>query len=121
MELKLRVEEIFDTQEITEKFKKREFVGVLEDNPEYPEFLKIELIQDKCDLLDKFNVGEKVSVSLNLKGRKYENKEGKVMYFNTIQAWRIVKDLGTSDGTPEHDVLANIMNGDDSEDDLLPF
>ena len=46
------IKEIFDENVISEKFKKREFI--LEHGTEYPELLKMEVVQEKCDLLDKY-------------------------------------------------------------------
>ena len=80
--------EIFDTQQISDSFKKREFVVEFAENPQYPELIKFELIQDKCSLLDSYSTGNEVDVSFNLKGRKW-SKDGKDMYFTTLQAWRL--------------------------------
>ena len=38
--------EIFEEQQVTASFKKREFVVEFAENPQYPEFVKFELIQD---------------------------------------------------------------------------
>ena len=46
MNIQGKLIEIFDTIQITETFKKREFIIQDNKNPEYPEFIKIELIQD---------------------------------------------------------------------------
>ncbi|VAW26348.1 hypothetical protein MNBD_BACTEROID06-929 [hydrothermal vent metagenome] len=81
--------EISDVQQIKETFKKREFVLELTENPQYPEFIKFELIQDKCALLDAYKVSDRVTVHFNLKGRKWTDREGKVVYFNSLQAWRM--------------------------------
>ena len=89
MEIKGKIELIGKTQQVTDTFKKREFIFEYVENPEYPEHLKIEFIQDKCELLDKFKPGQEVEVSINLKGRKWTSPEGKVNYFNTLQAWKI--------------------------------
>ena len=59
-----------DTQEVTNSFKKREFVVEYAENPQYPEFLKFELIQTNCQQLDAFNIGDEMTISFNLKGRK---------------------------------------------------
>ena len=83
--------EISDEKIISEKFKKREFILKHAPNPDYPDFLKIEVVQNKTDLLDKYKVGEKVVVDINLKGKKWE-KGTESGYFNSIQAWRIVAD-----------------------------
>lgn len=91
MNVKGKILEKFDTQNITDSFRKREFVLEYADNPQYPEFIKFELIQANCDQLDQFNKGQEVNVSFNLKGRKWTDPKGEVKYFNSLQAWRIEK------------------------------
>jgi len=111
--------EKFETVQITETFKKREFVLEYIENPEYPEFIKIELIQNKCDLIDKINIGEKIKVYLNIKGRKWENKEGKINYFNSLQAWKIESENENYNQELEH----KNDNSDEEENinEKLPF
>lgn len=89
MEVKGKIVELFQTQQVTDTFKKREFVLEFDENPQYPEFVKFEMIQDKCGLLDNYQVGNEVTISFNLKGRKWNDPKGGVKYFNTLQAWRI--------------------------------
>ena len=89
MEIKGKIELIGKTQQVTDSFKKREFIFEYAENPEYPEHLKIEFIQDKCDLLDKFKPGQTVALSINLRGRKWTDPQGKDKYFNTLLAWKI--------------------------------
>lgn len=89
MNITAKIIEIFETTKVTDTFKKREFVVEYSENPQYPEFVKFEFIQDKCDLLDKYNVGDDVDISFNLKGRKWTDPQGTVKYFNTLQAWRL--------------------------------
>jgi|TARA_R110000744_G_scaffold41816_1_gene94852 hypothetical protein len=92
--------EIMDEKIISEKFKKREFVLKHAPNPDYPDFLKIEVVQNKTDLLDKYKVGDSVDVDINLKGKKWQkgNESG---YFNSIQAWRIVASDSAKSADPE--------------------
>jgi len=90
-----KIIEIFDENVISDKFKKREFILEHAPNPEYPELLKIEVVQNKCDLLEKYKVGQQVSVDINLKGRRWEKGKDSG-YSNSIQAWRITE----SDGDP---------------------
>ena len=45
MNLTGKIVEIFDTNQIKETFKKREFVVEYADNPSYPELIKMEFIQ----------------------------------------------------------------------------
>jgi len=89
MNIQGKLIEIFDTIQITETFKKREFILQDNKNPEYPEFIKVELIQDKVSLLDNLNIGDEINVLINIKGRKWEDKEGNIKYFNSIQGWKI--------------------------------
>lgn len=115
-----KVLEKFDTQEIKETFKKREFILEYAENPQYPEFIKFELIQSNCDQLDAINVGDNVSVNFNLKGRKWTDPKGEVKYFNSLQAWRIdKKDAGNNQEAPPP--TQEWMKEDFSEDDDLPF
>jgi len=79
---------IEETKSISETFKKREFV-IEYCEREYPEYIKFEFTQDRCELLDNHKVGDNVEVAFNLKGRKWVNPEGETLYFNTLQAWRI--------------------------------
>ena len=86
--LKGTIIEIYDVKQISETFKKREFVLKHAPNPEYPDFLKIEVVQNKTDLLDKYKVDDEVIVDINLKGKPWQ-KGKESGYFNSIQAWRI--------------------------------
>ena len=89
MNIQGKLIEIFDTIQITETFKKREFIIQDNKNPEYPEYTKVEVIQDKVSLLDNINIGDEINVLINIKGRKWEDKEGNIKYFNSIQGWKI--------------------------------
>ncbi len=89
MNIKAKLLEKGETQNITDTFRKREFVVEYAENPQYPEFLKFELIQTNCEQLDAFNPGQELNISFNLKGRKWTDKNGEVKYFNSLQAWRV--------------------------------
>jgi hypothetical protein len=80
------------TVNVTDTFKKREFVLFFADNPTYPETVKFELVQDKCDILDAINLQDEITVHFNLKGRKYQHPTKGDMYFNSLQAWKIDKE-----------------------------
>ena len=81
-----------DTQQISDRFKKREFVIEVENerNSDWNDFIKFQLTQDRCDLLETVSVNEEIKVSFNIRGRKWE-KDGKVNYFSNLEAWRIEK------------------------------
>lgn len=42
-------------------------------------------------MLDSLQVGEIVTVSINIRGREWTDPQGNVRYFNSIQGWRITK------------------------------
>ncbi len=119
MQIKAKMLDIFKIQQVTNTFKKREFVVEYAENPQYPEFLKFELIQDKCDILDDFSIGQEVDVHFNLKGRKWTNPKGEIVYFNTLQAWRIQKanSQPADDEPPLPDEPPPFLD----EDDEIPF
>ncbi len=80
-----------DTQQVNERFKKREFVLELAEEINgnvYTNYAKLQLVQNKCELLDKFNEGDSVKVSFNIKGNRWE-KDGKVNFITNLDAWRI--------------------------------
>ena len=79
--------EIFQAQSITPKLTKLEFILKTED--QYPKDVKIELINDKTKLIQKYKVGDRVNVDLNIRGNKAKNGN----YYNSIQAWKISHEL----------------------------
>ena len=114
---------IFERQQIGESFTKREFVMEYAENPQYPETIKMEFIQDKCDLLDKYAIGQEVVVEFNLKGRKWTDPQGVDKYFNTLQAWKINDVAGSIPSKPQQDVSAQqpSYSAEGEEIDDLPF
>ena len=124
MNIKGKILELNDTVQVTDTFKKREFVVEYADNPQYPEFVKFELIQDKCDLIDGQTVGQEVDVHFNLRGRKWTDPKGEVKYFNSLQAWRIDPASAAAPPPPTDDSASQEpawLNADDKSDDDLPF
>ena len=81
----------YETQQVSEKFKKREFVLELAEEINgniYTNFAKMQLVQNKCDIIDRFKEGDVVKVSFNIKGNKWE-RDGKVNYITNLDAWRM--------------------------------
>jgi len=87
----------YETQQVSEKFKKREFVLELAEEINgniYTNFAKMQLVQNKCDIIDRFKEGEQVKVSFNIKGNKWE-RDGKVNYITNLDAWRMESATAT--------------------------
>jgi len=107
----------------TKGFRKREVVIVTSE--QYPQSILVEFIQDKCDLLNGYNVGQDVKISINIRGREWTNPQGEVKYFNSIQGWRIEAlsqggetELPPLDATDAFEAAGDLS---DAEPDDLPF
>lgn len=89
-----------DTQVISDRFKKREFViEKKETSPngfEFVDTIKFQLTQDKCNLLDSVELGNEINVAFNIRGNKWE-KNGQTSYFVNLDAWKI-EEAGASSG-----------------------
>ena len=123
MKITGKIHELNDLKEIKEGFQKREFIVEYAENPQYPEYLKFETIQEKCAQLDKISVGQDVDVLFNLRGREWTNPQGEKVYFNSLQAWKIdpVGDVAETgqQGEANPPDMKDLMSFDESDD--LPF
>jgi len=124
MDIKGKVHEVSDVINVTDTFRKRELVVEFAENPQYPEYVKFEAIQDRVSLMDPLKVGDDVEVFFNLKGRAWTDKAGKKQYFNTLQIWK-VNVLGGDAGsaaasTPQYAAPVDV-SATPGEDDDLPF
>jgi len=119
------VHKIFETQSKSETFKTREFV--IKNEGQYPQFIKFQLTQDRCDLIETYKEGDKIKVHFDLRGREWNEK-----YFTNLNAWKIEKveqSAAPNDNNgsfqaiqepPEGMLSEGSSNGTDSLDDL-PF
>ncbi len=116
-----------ETQKVSEKFQKRDFVLSTDLNTPYPQHVSFQITQDKCSLLDQYNEGDELRVQFNLRGREWNGPQG-IKFFNTLEAWRIEKAGAgsTSTGTQSQpsmneNVSAPVFNSSVSDADDLPF
>ena len=113
MEIKGKIKNISETVQISERFRKREFVVEYASNPDYPQPLQFEMVQDRCELLDSFEVGQEVEIFFDLRGREWTNPQGQVKYFNSLHAWKLVSEqssVTTSPTTPDQTTSAPVPN-----------
>lgn len=89
MELTGVIKKIGEIQTFGSGFQKREFVMVTDE--QYPQPIILELLSGKVDIIEPFNEGERAKVGINIKGREWVSPQGEVKYFNTIEAWKILK------------------------------
>ena len=119
-----KLHKLFETENKTDKFQAREFVIEISEGM-YPQFIKFQLTQDRCGLLDAFTAGEDIKVHFDLRGREWNEK-----YFTNLNAWRLEKvasEAGGGEGgsgLPDEPIQ---LGGDISTDiqaedfDELPF
>lgn len=90
MEIVGRLHIKYDTEQVSATFKKRRFVVEHAENPLYPQLIELQLSQDKVLDIDKFKLGDAITVAFNLRGREWRNPQTNEMkYFNTLEAWRL--------------------------------
>lgn len=115
----------FDTMQRTESFKTREFV--VEKTEEIngksiTNFIKFQCVQDRTAIVDRINVGDEIKVHFNIRGSKWE-KDGRVSYFNNLDAWRIEQILQAGNNEfsdKDHLEPLDTFTSDNAVDDL-PF
>ena len=99
---------IGETQEFDSGFKKRQFV--ITTAGDYPQDIAMEFFRDKCDVLNKYKVGDTVTVWFNVTGNEYNGK-----HYVNLNAWRIamtteINFQGRKQENPDQ------MNGEAAED-----
>lgn len=104
----------FDREAVSEKFSKRDFVLEIQDG-QYPQHIKFQLTQDRCDLLDGWHESQEITVHFSPKGREHNGK-----YFTNLEAWKIV---GNVTAQPEPERISAIPNsfGEPPPEQDLPF
>jgi len=87
-----KIVKIYDEVQLTEKFKKREFVIQLPtSNYRGSDYLKFSLIQEQCSMVDSFKEQDNVKVSYEVKAREWVNNENETVYINDVRALSIAR------------------------------
>ena len=98
---------------------------VITTEEQYPQHIMIEFVQDKTELLNNFQVGQNVKVSINLRGREWVNPQGETKYFNSIQGWRVENVdqavSGDMPPLPPEDAFEPASDFNEEDHDDLPF
>lgn len=119
-----KVIDISPVNQVSDKFKKREFVIEKKDTGAanvFIDYIKFQLVQEKCDLINESYLNEEVRIWFNLKGNRWE-RDGKVNYFTNLDAWKIEKvaSAGKDQSFQAHNPIED-MPPENEELSDLPF
>lgn len=125
MQLQGTIKKISDIQTFASGFQKNYLVLLTEE--QYPQSIQIDFLSDNLDLLNTFSVGDKVKVSINIRGKQWTSPQGEVKYFNSITGWRIEhldteqspQSNGMPTASPQQAFATESVNVEEEDD--LPF
>lgn len=120
-----KVAEVYPVNRVSERFRKREFVIEHKDSSSgqaFVDFLKFQLTQERCDLIDESWLRQEVTVTFNLKGNRWE-KNGMVNYITNLNALSVVRGVTAAEGGEQAAPLPGLEDvpPPDPELDDLPF
>lgn len=135
MQIQGKIHATYEAAQVTDRFRKREFVLELEGASRYPQYVMFQLTGDRCDALDGFERGDEVGVEFSLRGREWTSPKGEVRFFNSLEVWsidRVGEAKATSSGSgsgsesrSKAGPSATVGLGDDppppTDDDEIPF
>jgi translation initiation factor IF-3 len=81
---------VLDTKISGESNYKTRSVHVKTDE-QWPQVLDIQFTQGNVELLNNLTAGQKLKITLNLKGKEFTNATGELKVFNSLQGWKIEK------------------------------
>lgn len=79
----------FDAVQVSDKFTKRDFVVQVHDNPQYPQEIIFQLVNNNVDQLKGLKENQEITVDFDIRGRMWTSPAGEDKWFNTLQAWRV--------------------------------
>ncbi len=117
-----KIIDISAVNQVSDKFRKREFVIEKKEaggSAVFVDYIKFQLTQEKCELINESFLNEDVKIWFNLRGNKWE-RDGKINYFTNLDVWKIEKlssqardqnapsDITLEDTPPENDELSDL-------------
>ena len=94
----------FDIEKKTETFQAREFILEISES-QYPQLIKFQLTQDKCELIDAYQDGEMLTVHFDLRGREWNDR-----FFTNLNAWKIERGQGSDQGGDQGGSISDSSN-----------
>lgn len=90
-ELSGKLIEIFPENQVSDRFRKQEFVVEKTEQTNtsaFTDYVKFQLTQDRTSLIKPYKIGDDVKVFFNIRGNRW-NSKGTVNYFTNLDAWKI--------------------------------
>ena len=124
-----KVHAAFGTEQVTQRFRKREFVLELDGESRYPQYVMFQLTGDRCERLDGIEKGDAVAVEFSLRGREWTSPKGEIRYFNSLEVWSIDRvgdeEASSAGGAAGGGATGSAGPSDDppppTDDDDIPF
>lgn len=120
-----KVAEVYPVNRVNERFRKREFVIEHKESGSgqaYVDFIKFQLTQDKCDLIDESWLRQDVTVTFNIKGNRWE-KNGLVNYITNLNAVTVTRGVTVADNGQQAILSPRLEDAPSASPELddLPF
>ena len=107
---------VWDAEKKSESFSTREF-GLEIMSGKYPQLVKFQLTQDRCDIIDNYKVGDQIKVDFDLRGKEWNEK-----IISNLNAWKIeLASSNTSAPIQTSAPAAEPQKPAPQDDDGLPF
>lgn len=83
MQLNGIIKNIYETEQVSDKFKKRTFV-LATYKGDFENLIALEATQDRVNMLDNVNIGDSVTAHIDVRSREYNGK-----WYTQVQCWKI--------------------------------
>lgn len=120
-----RIAEVYPVNRVNERFRKREFVIEHKDTSggqAYVDFIKFQLTQDKCEIIDESWIRQDVTVSFSIRGNRWE-RNGMVNYITNLNALSVTRGISATENGQQSIRRPGLEDAPspDPELDDLPF
>ncbi|HHV00184.1 MAG TPA: DUF3127 domain-containing protein [Bacteroidales bacterium] len=120
-----RVAEVYPVNRISERFRKREFVIEHKDSSSkqvYVDYIKFQLTQDRCEIIDESWLRQDVTVTFNIRGNRWE-KNGVANYITNLNALSVTRGIAVAENGQQAIVNPQLEDAPSPSPELddLPF
>ena len=120
-----RVAEVYPVNRISERFRKREFVIEHKDSSSkqvYVDYIKFQLTQDRCEIIDESWLRQEVTVTFNIRGNRWE-KNGVANYITNLNALSVTRGIAVAENGQQAIVNPQLEDAPSPSPELddLPF